>query len=201
MKCLTFCKGFTFHYASTYTQEKGWGVSKQYIYIPLCFYLYTDIENQSGGGIQIYIPLCFYLYMIRRWAIHEFCSIYIPLCFYLYLSQIFNTMMSYNHLHSTMLLLIQNVNQSMLLLRVNLHSTMLLLIRMTRRWRSGRGGNLHSTMLLLIRIQMPTITSRSSIYIPLCFYLYLSEKSTRIHFEYLHSTMLLLIPNLPSYCV
>ena len=77
-----------------------------YIYIPLCFYLYASphgghvVINEftfhyastytnsclrpHGNEYIIYIPLCFYLYCPYRLVCTTFKKIYIPLCFYLY---------------------------------------------------------------------------------------------------------------------
>ena len=99
---------FTFHYVSTYTQLQipAWQWS-DYIYIPLCFYLYLWCAQVSTAKESIYIPLCFYLYYtesisalqlynlhstmfllilsFRIRQIHKI-IIYIPLCFYLYVT-------------------------------------------------------------------------------------------------------------------
>ena len=56
---------FTFHYASTYTNGGKDPASLRRIYIPLCFYLYEKEWTRKCIPLIIYIPLCFYLYLFR----------------------------------------------------------------------------------------------------------------------------------------
>ena len=63
--------------------------------------------------------------------------------------------------------------------KFHLHSTMLLLILSTLLKFYSAISNLHSTMLLLIRRERSCKVCSSSIYIPLCFYLYPSIRSCR----------------------
>ena len=110
-------------------------ISRSFIYISLCFYLYTKGEDTRDGSEFIYIPLCFYLYRILLPGLtsHKL------------------------DLHSTMLLLIP-IRRSYLSVRMSyLHSTMLLLIRKGMNPKMYTIDNLHSTMLLLIPV--PPLTS------------------------------------------
>ena len=171
-KISIFPNEFTFHYASTYTEPICFAPSSSphlhstmlllirilnffrfpldYIYIPLCFYLYICSCKLSISPVTIYIPLCFYLYDVVSVAItgpdiftFHYAStytldwidhnnpdfrIYIPLCFYLYPCT--QRHISFCH---------------------NLHSTMLLLIHFWRYPHTVPDKHLHSTMLLLIQ--------------------------------------------------
>ena len=104
-------ESFTFHYASTYTAaDYGAPTTRKRIYIPLCFYLYITVTNLDFISAMIYIPLCFYLYgaAFRQVALPaEFTFHYAST----YTSQRTFPLSSIIHLHSTMLLLIQFVNQ------------------------------------------------------------------------------------------
>ena len=121
-----------------------------------------------------------------------------------------------SHLHSTMLLLYQDLDQLRKTSRFDLHSTMLLLYQESRRRGLPIIIYLHSTMLLLYHVRKRPSGNITLIYIPLCFYfihhadihtLYhmtftfhyastLSSKSPPYSFpvQNLHSTMLLLYP-------
>ena len=139
------------------------------IYIPLCFY-FIAVHAGAGNGDQpftfhyastlsdlrrrlspaavgIYIPLCFYFI---DWTIDNrtlWKPIYIPLCFYFigYLRQLKRQGSSFTfHYASTLSL------EAVRCTEMELH--------------------LHSTMLLLYRQLQFKESSRSSIYIPLCFY-------------------------------
>ena len=78
----------------------------RWIYIPLWFYLYSNIPDHRIEFFVIYIPLWFYLYPIPAYIT---CSPY--------------------HLHSTMVLLIRWRRCLILLAETHLHSTMVLLIQ------------------------------------------------------------------------
>ena len=210
------------------------------IYIPLCFYLYSIppharpslqhlhstmfllIRAHSGSGRQtagIYIPLCFYLYKEFERKAQDLNSIYIPLCFYLYYRDernarqydefTFHYVSTYTpfpfvplaifaNLHSTMFLLIPDRLQDIAVLDINLHSTMFLLIRKLCRI-LYRGVHIYIPLCFYLYL---TATTRAPIgkriYIPLCFYLYTLGIVVQMPPENLHSTMFLLIPGRTS---
>ena len=76
------------------------------------------------------------------------------------------------NLHSTMVLLIRYMPQTMWLIRYYLHSTMVLLIRDLSTKANAFATHLHSTMVLLIHSKPDRVHIWSIIYIPLWFYLY-----------------------------
>ena len=215
-KISIFPNEFTFHYASTYTEPICFAPSSSphlhstmlllirilnffrfpldYIYIPLCFYLYICSCKLSISPVTIYIPLCFYLYDVVSVAItgpdiftFHYAStytldwidhnnpdfrIYIPLCFYLYGPWLRSsqTVLSFTFHYASTYTILQTGIEII-------------------------GKYLHSTMLLLILRRQNSIKSFKIIYIPLCFYLYLPVRTWEMHILlYLHSTMLLLIP-------
>ena len=126
-------------------------IQDEFIYIPLCLYLYHRIRSRQAWWISIYIPLCLYLYrkMVIRicknsWFTFHYAStytkhdrhyipsvlsyIYIPLCLYLYVRFLMQSGLNPSYLHSTMPLLIQTLLSVSLLTFLYLHSTMPLLI-------------------------------------------------------------------------
>ena len=140
--------GFTFHYASTLSDNSLRWQDLRSIYIPLCFYfincyfikfhviynnlhstmllLYLDSEPVFINNDCIYIPLCFYFIWNYSPVSSRAVRIYIPLCFYF----------------------IENRPGRL----------------------EKRVVHLHSTMLLLYQIEISDIVKVSNIYIPLCFY-------------------------------
>ena len=82
---------------------------------------------------------------------------------------------SLQYLHSTMFLLIRSNRLTTLLHNHNLHSTMFLLIPDLIMSELQRKYHLHSTMFLLIPIVAVGLVFSRTIYIPLCFYLYLDH--------------------------
>ena len=128
---------FTFHYVSTYT------VGPVDLFVLL---------------ISIYIPLCFYLY--RELQLYR-CSAF-PFTFH-YVSTYTNSREIKKggliNLHSTMFLLIRSVLGSATQDILNLHSTMFLLILNWKDWEGGVSVNLHSTMFLLIPEPCSTMLS------------------------------------------
>ena len=142
--------------------------------------------------VWIYIPLCFYFIGYIRAKL----SVAIAFTFH-YASTLSLVKMSPQgfrlYLHSTMLLLYPDNAVPVTAPNYHLHSTMLLLYRRRvrttfllrstftfhyastlskscREWEEKRLFYLHSTMLLLYRRHGNIVSSRSCIYIPLCFY-------------------------------
>ena len=96
---------FTFHYASTYTDNVS-SFGRKVIHLHSTMLLLIQIwVFGSDRQLLIYIPLCFYLYSSYSRRVRSSYSIYIPLCFYLYTMQEVGHFRIQN-LHSTMLLLI-----------------------------------------------------------------------------------------------
>ena len=81
----------------------------------------------------------------------------------------------YNNLHSTMFLLIPKTITDSLYVHPDLHSTMFLLIRNCKIRETAICIYLHSTMFLLILFTQGADIAATTIYIPLCFYLYIAR--------------------------
>ena len=185
---------FTFHYVSTYT----------------CFFRFHSRQYSL-----IYIPLCFYLYALKDENIHwgesftfHYVSTYTLLCS--------ESQLPLEHLHSTMFLLIRRILCRKNRYKPNLHSTMFLLIPAysdsLRVWRTFTFHYVSTYTIYAIN----KYSFQSLIYIPLCFYLYVTAPENislygLFTFHYvstytaaemlqkggevnLHSTMFLLIP-------
>ena len=95
---------FTFHYASTLSEQAVYDEKKKNnlhstmlllyrrrierrcfqnnIYIPLCFYFIGNGTRRATKKDVIYIPLCFYFIVLDSLEQLKFNLIYIPLCFY-----------------------------------------------------------------------------------------------------------------------
>ena len=136
-----------------YHRSFGYSVTKNWIYIPLCFYFIRMGLRNSALQIQIYIPLCFYFIPELNLLIAD-----LTVFTFHYASTLSFCVVSYKHvkedLHSTMLLLYQvkghewnntesftfhyastlSNNPDVLFAdnRTHLHSTMLLLYLMKR---------------------------------------------------------------------
>ena len=99
-----------------------------------------------------------------------------------------------SHLHSTMFLLIRSLLRRTYKCYPDLHSTMFLLIPQPEAPEPQRNNHLHSTMFLLIPTLDYVELKGLTIYIPLCFYLYLRCCNRKEGDQTnLHSTMFLLI--------
>ena len=146
-----------------------------FIYIPLCLYLYDEGKPIAVAGIEIYIPLCLYLYHV----------------------QVKGSAVSYFHLHSTMFIFIyiQTSSSSQIFLiyiplclylysygssRCNLVSAiyipLCLYLYLTPTSSKARSSHLHSTMFIFISYLLINPLNSHSIYIPLCLYLYQTQE-------------------------
>ena len=103
------------------------------IYIPLCFYLYSNLQSMATDRIQNLHSTMFLLIPRIMRSGSPGWLIYIPLCFYLYFARR-GIMSSKSNLHSTMFLLIHKPEKTPEAQSSNLHSTMFLLIP---KWRNG----------------------------------------------------------------
>ena len=134
--------------------------SRRSIYIPLCFYLYSECigsiicqikftfhyvstytlwsGTDTADTRYIYIPLCFYLYCGPAASWSWCCRIYIiyiPLCFYLYEWRLWHQELDSRIYIPLCFYLYQVQRAPAVRFRLHLHSTMFLLIRNIRRFR------------------------------------------------------------------
>ena len=75
---------FTFHYVSTYTVSSALDTLLDFIYIPLCFYLYENTFSRVNAHHHHLHSTMFLLIPLLLCILCLQVAIYIPLCFYLY---------------------------------------------------------------------------------------------------------------------
>ena len=182
--CCGVCSSFTFHYASTYTGFRNvvhWPDGT--IYIPLCFYLYTDQHWRPSAEPDLHSTMLLLIRVINagvgvdglQFTFH-YASTY---------TRISLAVSSFTlYLHSTMLLLILIFTSAFLpvLPIFTFHYASTYTLRNVAL--PVPGLHLHSTMLLLILNCFHSHTLHINIYIPLCFYLYFQScQQSRLNYN------------------
>ena len=163
------CEEFTFHYASTLSERVARIITGFSIYIPLCFYFISFGIDGNLKRSDIYIPLCFY-FIPMRWNPALKSS---PFTFH-YASTLsdlaaewagIQTVFTF-HYASTL-----SVSVGTLMSYItNLHSTMLLLYQDVGRGVSERQDIYIPLCFYFIHMINWNVTVQDLIYIPLCFY-------------------------------
>ena len=170
------------------------------IYIPLCFYFISCSKPLfSFISFNLHSTMLL-LYQYNAHMLLYNCPNLHSTMLLLYLLKIISQVAFAFHLHSTMLLLYRLWCVKLYIFQIHLHSTMLLLYRRGVSWDSKRKKIYIPLCFYFIFTVLAEIPFTVTIYIPLCFYfIYLLNVNKRGCNRYLHSTMLLLYPQVRSH--